>query len=92
VLINNLFLNAIRHNHQDGAIIITIDKNSLTFQNTGEKNSLPSDKVFNRFSKSDPSAKGNGLGLAIVKKITELNQWDITYSFTDNLHTFRINF
>lgn len=92
ILINNLFLNAIRHNHQDGTIIITTDNHSITFQNTGQESTLATDKVFNRFSKSDPSAKGNGLGLAIVKKITELNQWDITYSFTDNLHTFKINF
>lgn len=92
VLINNLFLNAIRHNHQDGTIIATMDNHSITFQNTGLENTLDADKVFNRFSKSDPSGKGNGLGLAIVKKITDLNQWDITYSFTNDLHTFRISF
>ncbi len=31
-------------------------------------------------------------GLAIVKKITELNQWHISYSFQNNLHEFTITF
>jgi signal transduction histidine kinase len=91
-LINNLFLNAIRHNSKDGLIIINIENNTLTFSNTGENNALLIDKLFNRFSKSDPSAKGNGLGLAIVKKIVELNNWTILYSFENNLHNFSIKF
>lgn len=92
VLINNLFLNAIRHNIKGGKIIIAAENNSITFSNTGQESSLNIDKLFNRFSKSDPSAQGNGLGLAIVKKITELNNWEISYSFTDNLHNFTVKF
>lgn len=92
VLINNLFLNAIRHNCKDGKIIITTSDNSITFSNTGPENSLNINKLFNRFSKSDPSAQGNGLGLAIVKKIIELNNWDIVYNFQDGLHSFTVKF
>jgi signal transduction histidine kinase len=92
VLINNLFLNAIRHNEKDGKINIRIENNTLTFSNTGQKNSLVIDKLFNRFTKSNPSSQGNGLGLAIVKKITEINQWRISYSFADEWHCFRVNF
>lgn len=92
VLINNLFLNAIRHNVENGRIIITTTKNTITFVNTGNTNPLNSEKLFNRFSKSDPSAQGNGLGLAIVKKIAELNDWDIYYSFENNLHNFAVKF
>lgn len=92
VLINNLFLNAIRHNIKGGKIIIAAENNSITFSNTGQESSLNIDKLFNRFSKSDPSAQGNGLGLAIVKKITELNNWGISYSFADNLHNFTVKF
>ena len=92
VLINNLFLNAIRHNVENGRIIITTTKNTITFSNTGTTNPLNSEKLFNRFSKSDPSAQGNGLGLAIVKKIAELNGWNIDYSFENNLHNFTIKF
>lgn len=92
IMINNLFLNAIRHNKKLGIIIISIENNTLTFSNTGTPDALPGDKLFNRFSKSDPSAKGNGLGLAIVKKIAELNSWTIAYSFENNLHNFSIKF
>ena len=92
VLINNLFLNAIRHNVENGRIIITTTKNTITFSNKGTTNPLNSEKMFNRFSKSDPSAQGNGLGLAIVKKIAELNGWNIDYSFENNLHNFTIKF
>lgn len=92
VLINNLFLNAIRHNNKNGKIIITITGQSLTFLNTGQEHALAMDKLFNRFSKSNPSSKGNGLGLAIIKKIADLNQWDVIYSFRDNLHEFCIKF
>ncbi len=92
VLINNLFLNAIRHNEKNGKIIITTLENELLFLNTGQKTPLIMDKLFNRFSKSGPSSQGNGLGLAIVKKIAELNKWEIDYSFYNDLHSFSIKF
>lgn len=92
VLVNNLFLNAIRHNVKEGKINIEIKNKQLIFKNTGQENALPIDKLFNRFSKSNPSGKGNGLGLAIVKKIAELNNWTVEYSFENNLHNFSIKF
>ncbi|MBF4516120.1 HAMP domain-containing histidine kinase [Flavobacterium sp. ANB] len=92
VLINNLFLNAIRHNEKNGRIVITTLENELIFFNTGEKTPLIIDKLFNRFSKNNPSSQGNGLGLAIIKKITELNHWEISYSFHNNLHSFSVKF
>ncbi|KFF04470.1 sensor histidine kinase [Flavobacterium reichenbachii] len=92
VLLNNLFLNAIRHNIKNGVIDIIIENNSLKFVNTGQQTPLGAQSIFNRFSKINPSSQGNGLGLAIIKKICEINHWDIRYSFTDNLHTFEVIF
>lgn len=92
VLVNNLFMNAIRHNVQDGEIIITTTQNAVTFANTGLNNPLNSGKLFNRFSKENPSSQGNGLGLAIIKKIGELNHWDISYDFKNDLHYFTVTF
>lgn len=91
VLINNLFLNAIRHNEKNGKIIIRIQDNQLTFSNTGQT-PLAIEKLFNRFSKINPSSQGNGLGLAIIKKITEINQWEIKYTFDNQLHSFSVRF
>lgn len=92
VLINNLFLNAIRHNIKNGEIIIIITGESITFLNTGQETSLVIDKLFNRFSKSNPSSQGNGLGMAIIKKITEISHWKIDYAFENNLHRFTVKF
>jgi len=92
VLINNLFLNAIRHNTNGGSITIRTTENTIIFSNTGQPLPLDADKLFNRFSKADPSAQGNGLGLAIVKKIAEINRWDINYRFDGNVHSFTVDF
>lgn len=92
VLLNNLFLNAIRHNIKNGSIDIIIENNSLRFVNTGQETPLGAQSIFNRFSKINPSSQGNGLGLAIIKKICEINHWEIRYSFNDNLHTFEVIF
>lgn len=92
VLINNLFLNAIRHNIKDGEITIKIEKDSLFFINTGQEMALQQERLFSRFGKINPSGHGNGLGLAIVKKIAEVNQWTINYSFAANKHCFAVNF
>lgn len=92
ILIKNLFLNAINHNIKDGSITIKLDKNSLVFSNTGEGKPLETDKLFERFSKVNPSSKGNGLGLSIIRKIAENNHWKVHYSFEDSLHIFEIQF
>lgn len=92
VLINNLFMNAIRHNIQGGKIAISTTNTTVTFTNTGLNSALDSDKLFNRFAKENPSSQGNGLGLAIIKKIAELNHWLITYHFENKLHFFTITF
>lgn len=92
IMINNLLLNAIRHNEPNGKINIVLSDKNLSISNTGKMQALSTDKLFTRFSKSNESVKGNGLGLAIVKKIADLNNWGITYSFTENTHIFSVEF
>ncbi|MBK7094295.1 MAG: hypothetical protein IPH57_04260 [Saprospiraceae bacterium] len=92
ILISNLFLNAIRHNIKDGIIVITLINQSLTFSNSGQATPLVSDKLFKRFSKSNPSEQGNGLGLAIIMNIVKNNGWSIQYNFSNQLHQFKIIF
>jgi signal transduction histidine kinase len=92
VLLNNLFLNAIRHNVTNGAISIDVTEKRLSISNTGSPTSLPAEKIFDRFSKINPSTQGSGLGLAIVKKIADVNRWRVGYSFENGLHIFSIDF
>ncbi|MFZ6025938.1 MAG: sensor histidine kinase [Bacteroidota bacterium] len=92
VLISNLFLNAIKHNIENGLISITIYKDKLVFSNSGQPNPLTMDKLFKRFSKSNSSEQGTGLGLSIVKKIADINNWSVTYNYINNLHSFSILF
>lgn len=92
ILISNLFLNAIKHNTSNGEINVTLSNNSLLFSNTGQAQSLVTDKLFNRFSKSNPSDHGNGLGLAIIKKIADRNNWSVSYTFQDTHHSFLVTF
>ena len=92
IMFNNLLLNSINHNVQYGAINIRLAKKELIISNTGKAEKFPPKKLFNRFSKSNESVQGNGLGLAIVKKIADLNNWGITYSFSENKHSFSVQF
>ncbi len=90
ILISNLFMNAVKHNINNGQIWIKFTENSIVFSNTGISQPLNKEKLFVRFSKANPSEHGTGLGLAIVKKISEINKWSVTYSFTESFHTFTV--
>lgn len=92
ILINNLILNAIRHNIEKGTICMILAENLLTVRNTGIDKPLHTDSLFQRFSKSTEHAHSSGLGLAIVKKIADLNQWKVTYSYQDDQHIFSVRF
>jgi two-component system sensor histidine kinase ArlS len=92
MLISNLFLNTINHNELNGQIIVKQTNQSITFSNTGTLLPLQTTKMFERFSKSNPSSQGNGLGLSIIKKIVDTNHWTIDYYFENRMHTFEIVF
>jgi signal transduction histidine kinase len=91
ILLNNLFSNAIRHNIDHGAIIITLTGSKLLFQNMGAEKPLNENVLFERFQKGQKS-EGTGLGLTIVKNICLLYNWNISYSSDNSLHTFQITF
>ena len=92
MLINNLFLNTINHNVHKGKIFVKLTKDRIIFSNTGALLPLQTEKMFERFSKSNPTSQGNGLGLSIIKKIVDTNHWTISYHFKEDYHTFEIVF
>lgn len=91
ILLNNLLINAIRHNYPGGRIIISLTEESFTIQNTGDETPLPAEQIFTRFYKSSGSG-GNGLGLTIARQICENSGFSLTYHFYPPYHTFKIDF
>ena len=89
ILINNMLVNAIRHNDSGGVINIASGKGSVKITNSGCNSALDQNTIFNRFEKSNAS-EGTGLGLAIVKQICDTYQFKIEYSFQKGLHDFTI--
>lgn len=69
IMISNLILNAIAHNHINGSICIKISMQEFVISNTGEHQKLYEENLFKRFIKTSRSASSNGLGLSIIKQI-----------------------
>jgi len=90
-LINNMVVNAIRHNVKEGTINIKVDNSGLKVSNTGVPYALDPNKIFRRFSRSSEEKKGNGLGLAIVQQICIMHGWEVMYSYENSLHVFVVH-
>ncbi len=86
-LFGNLVRNAIKYNKDGGKVIVTLNRNKLTVEDTGigiaDENK---DKVFSRFFTVDKSHGGKnggfGLGLAVVKKICRKSGWKLSLDST----------
>ena len=91
ILVNNLLINAIVHNTEQGKIQISFSNKTLTVSNTG-KTPLNNEKLFERFTISSSETANSGLGLAIVKEICNRYNWHIHYTFENNLHSFSVQF
>jgi signal transduction histidine kinase len=91
-MVNNLFINAVRHNTPDGTVTVSIDDNRLTISNTSAEPPLSPSLIFRRFYRPTQNKSGNGLGLAIVKAICDYHGWTIEYQYTGNQHCFVVSF
>jgi len=91
-LITNLIGNAVRHNVDKGWISIKLNKRELIISNSGKDPQMDTGLLFLRFRKAVHDAGSTGLGLAIVKRITDLYGLEITYDYSDSVHTLCIIF
>lgn len=92
VLLSNLLNNAIKHNIPHGSMSIGLTKNALVVSNSGLPLEIEPETLFNRFQKASSkstSSIGLGLGLAISKKVCEAMNWDISYSYSNGIHTLK---
>lgn len=92
-MVNNLVVNAVRHNKAGGEIYISVKDGRLTVANTSDRNEpLDNTHIFNRFYRPAGKEKGNGLGLAIVEAICKYHGWSVFYDFRNSKHIFSILF
>lgn len=91
ILINNLLSNAIRHNYNGGSIQITLMQDELIFSNTSVQVELHPEKIFERFYK-DNASDGTGLGLSILKQVCLRQNYQLSYSYQNQHHQFKVIF
>lgn len=91
-LVNNLVVNAVRHNRPNGDITLVLTGRQLIVSNTSDEPELDARQVFNRFYRLSEKTKGNGLGLAIVKAVCEYHGWKVNYWYENNRYCFAVNF
>jgi signal transduction histidine kinase len=91
ILLSNLLRNAITHNHEGGAVVVTIKSSLLSIVNTSDAPALDNAKVFERFYKNSSEKASTGLGLAIVKSIADYYGLRIAYTY-NKAHIFSVQF
>ena len=91
-MVNNLVVNAVRHNNTSGEITVFLSDNRLMVSNTSDDAALDADQIFNRFYRPSEKTTGNGLGLSIVKAVCDYNGWKILYAYADGKHQFVVIF
>jgi signal transduction histidine kinase len=90
ILLNNLCINAIKYNLDEGGIIkITVDEDFFSVENTSYIDKINHQFLFDRFNKNSISGS-LGLGLSLIKKIVDFYNWQVTYSHKDGIHKFKI--
>ncbi len=90
ILLNNLFINAIKYNLDEGGFIkVIVDENSFSVENSSRFDKIDRQFIFERFNKSEESGS-LGVGLSLVKKIVDFYNWQITYVCKDSVHKFKI--
>jgi len=86
----NLMDNAIKHS-LDKKVEVRTEKDTIIFENLGEKLPLSIDEYFKPFV-SGNLKKGLGLGLYIVKNIVQLHNFELVYKYIEKnkIHQFII--
>lgn len=92
VLVQNLIVNAVRHNRPGGEVTVCMETESLTVTNTSAGEALDPTRLFNRFYRPAGQQGGNGLGLSIAKAVCDYHGWSLDYAYREGQHTFRVGF
>jgi signal transduction histidine kinase len=92
LLVANLLKNAIVHNIEGGRIVLETGPDYLEIRNDGPPLGFSQEELFTRFVKNTRRTGTLGLGLSLVKKVCETYKFQISYSFDNQQHKFKIQF
>ncbi|HEV8513054.1 MAG TPA: HAMP domain-containing sensor histidine kinase [Cyclobacteriaceae bacterium] len=92
ILIENLIINAIKHNTSPGFISIITRHDTLEIVNSGNHAPGNVERLFQRFVKSNPKSQSLGLGLSIVKAICDTYLFSVKYQIENDYHRIVIVF
>lgn len=90
-LLTNLLKNAFLHNSDGGHIKIKITNSSVTFRNSGVKEPLDKEYIFDRFYQGNKKEGSTGLGLAIADSICKLQGLHLRYYYENEEHCFEVS-
>ena len=90
IMLGNLLSNAIRHNINNGLVVLEGSQKTISFTNTSNGPRLNTDSIFQRFQKHTMDSNSIGLGLQISKKIADRYHFRINYNFTNEQHIFNL--
>ncbi|MEN9919831.1 MAG: Sensor protein QseC [Bacteroidota bacterium] len=91
ILVTNLLKNAFIYNKEKGRIVIRSTESYIIFENTGRKEALNKERIFDRFYKQSTVEGSTGLGLAICSSICQSQGFKLDYLFQDSMHKFKIS-
>lgn len=92
ILFQNVLSNAVKHNVQQGVIIIRLEPNKIVIKNSSSEVFIDPDLAFQRFAKANPASPSPGLGLAIASKIAEKLELRLDYQIQEGLHALTLTF
>jgi signal transduction histidine kinase len=90
VLLNNLISNAIRHNHTEGSLSLTLEAGQFIIKNSGN-GTFNFNQALKRFHKTDQS-DGIGLGLTLCNQICNNYGFKLAYRLENIVHVFSVSF
>ena len=90
-VVSNLFTNAYRYTPEKGFFMVRVNREEMVCINSGSLMDIEPSLIFNRFQKGGGS-ESLGLGLSLAKSICIMHKFDLSYSYSDNKHHFKISF
>jgi two-component system, OmpR family, sensor histidine kinase QseC len=92
ILISNLIINSIKHNHENGFIKITLTEGSLCIINSGSQQIDQKVESIDSVQFDFKPFKSLGLGIEIIKRICRIYSFGMNYSFENEIYKIEVKF